>query len=179
MFIGVSLAAAGFLAFSLRPQSQGPEGFALGVEWTGRTADNYSAFMVSLTNRGPVAVTLKGIQFQWIDRAGRIDSCHATSSPQRMQSNSVVTAYIAVPPGAKKLRVLVCGAPGPARKQVTGILTKLPSGLRRLVSDKWLYNDDIHSSFPWIANPATAGNRGSSSHLPAGRSLAAVPEQKL
>jgi hypothetical protein len=124
-------------------------------------------------------VTLKGIQFQWIDRAGRLDSCHATSSPQAMKTNGVVTALIAVPPGAKKLRVLVCGDPGRVRKQVTGIFAKLPWGLRRLVPGRWLYTDDIHSAFPWIANPAKAGDGGNPAQMPAGRSPTAFPQQQL
>lgn len=126
ILIGVSFTAAALLASLLYSSIRGPGKFAIGLKWTGRTVDDYSAFMVSLTNQTRAPVALNGILFQWVDKAGRIDGCHAFSTPQEMQSREVVTSYIAVPVGAKKLRILLCGAPGPIRKHVKGFLTKLP-----------------------------------------------------
>jgi len=146
-----SLAIATLLAFSWNSLFQRPRQFSTALEWDGKTIDNYSAFTFSLTNKSLVGNSPGRIRFQWIDKAGRTDSCHADLA----QHKGVLTAYIGIPADAKKVRVLLCGTPTPARIKIQSLLKNLPERLWSLVPDNWLNPNDVHSPVSaWTVNPA-------------------------
>lgn len=129
------------------------EHFEVGLRWAGRTSDGYSSFHLYLTNQNLHIKMPSSFQFQWADRHGEVDACHATFEVAEKQSG-VGSAFIAVPATATRLRVRLCGEPGPLRQNVAAIVDKLPWGLRSVFPIKWLHERDIHSPLPWIANPA-------------------------
>lgn len=162
MLIGALVAIALLLLFSPKSLIWRANEFEAGLEWTGRTSDNYSAFALSVTNKGVATGGPKRVKFQWIDRAGRIDSCHADLNQPEKQCSGVLTAHIGVPADAKKVRVLLCHPPGPTQKEVQSLLQKLPGRLQSLFPQKWFYPYDTYSPLlPWTINPTlkAAGTR--------------------
>lgn len=161
LFVRVALGLGLLLALLLKPLFHRQS--AAGLEWTGRTAENYSAFMFSLTNRslGPEgALRTNGfanerIQFEWVDGAGSLGTCHADLYRRVIPDDGVMTAYIAIPPHARKVRVLLCSPPGPGRKNAQDLVGKLPWALQRLVPGRWRFQHVVHSPLlPWTTNPA-------------------------
>jgi hypothetical protein len=142
------------LVFYSSARSENPA-VAIGLKYSGITSDNYAAFMVWVTNTSPAASLPGRLQFQWVGKSGRTDTCHADLE---RHGQDVASAFIGVPAGAKKLRVLLCGSPGAMRKKVSSLVKRLPLPLQRIFPDSWLNQSDVHSPFPWHANPAFAGN---------------------
>jgi hypothetical protein len=157
IFVSALMMIGLLLVFLIRLERT-PNSFALGMQSIGLSADGYCAFAVSLTNKSPASATIKGVQFQWIDKAGRMDSCHAFREQQVVQSKAVFTTHIAVPATARKLRVLLCGDPGPVRTKFTRLVERLPWRIQQFVFDRWSSTDDVHCPFPWIANPQGGAN---------------------
>jgi len=123
LFACVALGLGLLLALLLRPLLHRHS--VAGLEWTGRTAENYSAFILSVTNRslGPERVSRTNtfaeerIQFEWVNETGSLGTCHAALYRRVIPDDGVMTAYIAIPPDARKVRVLLCSPPGPLRKE--------------------------------------------------------------
>jgi len=154
LLIGTPLAAALLLVFWVESPVQRSSRFA-GLQWAGTTSENYSAFFLSLTNQSLTPSGTHRILFQWVDKAGARDSCHAELHQLGTESNGVWTAHIGVPADAKKLRVLLCEPPGAARNRAQGVLQKLPWRLQALIPRRWVYTDEFYSPLlPWTANPA-------------------------
>ena len=159
LLIGTSLAAALLLVLWVELPVQRSSRFA-GLQWAGTTSENYSAFFVSLTNPSLTPSGTHRILFQWVDKAGATDSCHADLQVAP-ESNGVWIAHIGVPADAKKLRVLLCEPPGAARNRAQGVLQKLPWRLRALLPPRWVYTDELYSPLlPWTDNPALVNSRG-------------------
>ena len=153
LLIAAPLAAALMLVLCLESRVQRSTRFAAGLEWAGKTSD-YSAFYFSLTNQSLASGTPQKILFQWVDRAGSVGSCHAELYHAGTQDNGVLVAYIGVPADAKRLRVLLCKSPGPARQRFRQLVEKLPFGLQGMLPRKWVYTDEVYSLLlPWTANP--------------------------
>jgi hypothetical protein len=150
VLVGGCLAIALVLANFVGIHSWTSDDFSLGLEWTGITTTNLSAFNVSVTNKALSGSVPNRIQFQWIDKADRLDTCHVAL----WKRGPVGTAYIGIPADAKKLRILLCDTPSRIRQQVTGIAQKLPPSLNRFLPQKWLNAPDVHRPFAWVANPA-------------------------
>ncbi len=113
-----SLAGALLLAaisgFAVRTRSS----FVLGLDWTGRTADNYSVFSASLTNSSDVAVVLYGLRFEWMEISGQVEGGHLIPPGRKctVRPKEVITGLFAVPANAKSARVVICTGPGAIRK---------------------------------------------------------------
>jgi hypothetical protein len=146
---------------------------AIALKYSGTTSENYAAFRVWVTNTSHVGSLPARLQFQWVDKSGHTDTCHADLEPL---SQEVASTFIGVPAGSKKLRILFCGSPGPMRKQVNNLVRKLPMALQRIFPKSWLNRTDVHSPFPWNANPAAAGNVGTV--LQSSTLRADVPDQR-
>jgi hypothetical protein len=141
------------LALLLMRSIRTREKFATGLKRIGTTAHGYSLLSVSLTNESKVPVLFDGLQYQWASRSGHILGSHAMEpGPWRqfVPVKGVITTWIAVPEEANRVRVLLCGPPGPLENAIR----KLPQWLRRIYRKTGPYEKDVHRPLPWIANPS-------------------------